>query len=389
VARLLRWYPAKWRQRYGDEFAEVLASSLSDGKGSVRLSFNVAREGGMARLEEAGFVGRSALPLQRARASVVTIFVAVCAFLASATVLIRYAKGWQRTPALERLSRAGQIFERSNAQRAFHRTVTSPAYRQLSQAANLSSNPNSHANEAFNKAQTQATNALMNSGAGKAFQEATHGLPFASGAPVAFNEVAQAALLAILVCLGAALAVAAIAAIGAVRRGSDHKLRFPLALILSSAVLFVLGVMAYEADHKIPFGQPGSEWTVLKWMVLDGQFRFWPVVVLPISVLGSIVLAAIGGVQLVCRVDMGPRMCRVHASLAKVTAGCLGFFLVSTLLWAATLTVQAPEFLTAKDQGIFGTPLLPVFVMAVVVMSGATWMAISGSARCLRSARSL
>ena len=70
VARLLRWYPAHWRERYGDEFAAVLASSLSDGKGGLRLSFNVVREGMAARLEEAGFVGRLAPPLQRARASV-------------------------------------------------------------------------------------------------------------------------------------------------------------------------------------------------------------------------------------------------------------------------------------------------------------------------------
>jgi predicted acetyltransferase len=57
IARLLRWYPTNWRERYGDEFAAVLASSLSDGKGSLRLSMNVAREGMVARLEEAGFVG--------------------------------------------------------------------------------------------------------------------------------------------------------------------------------------------------------------------------------------------------------------------------------------------------------------------------------------------
>ena len=96
-----------WRERYGDEFAKVLGSSLSDGKGSRRLFFNVAQEGMMARLEEAGIVGRLAPPLQRARASVATILVGV---LASAAVLTRYAKGWQRTPALESLTRAGHCW---------------------------------------------------------------------------------------------------------------------------------------------------------------------------------------------------------------------------------------------------------------------------------------
>ena len=94
-------------ERYGDEFAEVLGSSLSDGKGSRRLFFNVAQEGMVARLEEAGIVGRLAPPLQRARASVATILVGVLGSLGSAAVLTRYAKGWQRNPALESLTRAG------------------------------------------------------------------------------------------------------------------------------------------------------------------------------------------------------------------------------------------------------------------------------------------
>jgi hypothetical protein len=389
AARLLRWYPADWRERYGDEFAEVLANSMSDGKGSFRLSFNVAREGVVARLEEAGFIGRLAPPLQRARASVVATLVAVLAFLTSAAVLIRYAKGWQRTPALESLTRAEQAEQGSAAQHTFQRTVTSPAYRQLEQAANRSVNGNSPAWKAFEKAQTQANNVLDKSLASKGYGVTLHDLRPASGAPVAFNEIAQIALLATLICLGTALLVASVAGFRALLRGSEKKLRFPLTLVVGSAALFVLGAIAYEADHKIPPGQPGSEWTVLKWMVLDGNFRFWPVVVLPLCVLGAIALATVGGVQLVRRADMGPRLCRLYGSLAKVTAGCLGLFLVSTLLWATTLSVQAPEFLTAKDQGIFGTPLLPVFLIAIVVMAGACWLVISGSARCVRSVHSV
>ena len=93
AARLLRWYPREWRERYGDEFEAVLSSSLSDGKGSFRLSFNVAREGMVARLEDLGWVGTSASPLERARASVMTIFLSMLAFLSSAAVLAFYDKG--------------------------------------------------------------------------------------------------------------------------------------------------------------------------------------------------------------------------------------------------------------------------------------------------------
>jgi len=66
VARLLRWYPRNWRERYGEEFEAVLTSSLVDGKGGHSLSMNVAREGLAARLENAGFVGRTAPAIERA-----------------------------------------------------------------------------------------------------------------------------------------------------------------------------------------------------------------------------------------------------------------------------------------------------------------------------------
>lgn len=50
VTRLLRWYPADWRARYGDEMAALLHDMLADGRGGWRLSLNVAKEGLAARL---------------------------------------------------------------------------------------------------------------------------------------------------------------------------------------------------------------------------------------------------------------------------------------------------------------------------------------------------
>ncbi|HWK25627.1 MAG TPA: hypothetical protein VNS09_03640 [Solirubrobacter sp.] len=50
VARLLRWYPAGWRARYGDELAALLDDTIAEGRGGLRLSLNVAREGLAARL---------------------------------------------------------------------------------------------------------------------------------------------------------------------------------------------------------------------------------------------------------------------------------------------------------------------------------------------------
>jgi hypothetical protein len=50
VARLLRWYPADWRARYGEEMAATLQDTLADGRGGPLLSLDLAREGLAARL---------------------------------------------------------------------------------------------------------------------------------------------------------------------------------------------------------------------------------------------------------------------------------------------------------------------------------------------------
>lgn len=89
------------------------------------------------------------------------------------------------------------------------------------------------------------------------------------------------------------------------------------------------------------------------------------------------------------RVDFPPRMYRLQGSLAVAAAGCLGVVLVSTRSWVATLCMQAPDFLTSKDGGILGTSFLPVFLVAMVVMIGTSWLVVTGSARCLRSVRSV
>ena len=50
VTRLLRWYPADWRGRYGDEMAGLLHDTIAEGRGGPRLSLNVAKEGLAVRL---------------------------------------------------------------------------------------------------------------------------------------------------------------------------------------------------------------------------------------------------------------------------------------------------------------------------------------------------
>jgi hypothetical protein len=58
AARLLRWYPRAWRDRYGAEFTELLISDIEERPRSAGRALDVARGGLVARLTAAGLAGR-------------------------------------------------------------------------------------------------------------------------------------------------------------------------------------------------------------------------------------------------------------------------------------------------------------------------------------------
>jgi hypothetical protein len=314
--------------------------------------------------------------------------VGIIGFLASAAGLSYYARGWQRTPALESIDTASQALARSKAERTYQQTLALPGFEQLHRAALHSSNGTSGAWKAWEKAQAQAAHALSQTEAGRALQSAIRHRHAASGAPVVFNDVAHLAIEATITVLGVALLVASTVGVRSLRGPSRRRLLTPLCLLGASSVLLVVGEIAYRAGQNIPLGQPSSEWTTLKWM-MEGNFRFWPVVVFPVCTAVSVLFSLIGGVGLFRRVDFESRVLRVLGSLAVAAAGCLGVVVVSTLAWAGTLETQAPGFLTARDQGVLGSSFLPVLLVATVVMIGTCALATAGSARCLRSVRSL
>ena len=57
AARLVRWYPAGWRARYGAEFAELLIADITERPRSAARALDVARGGLTARLAAAGLAG--------------------------------------------------------------------------------------------------------------------------------------------------------------------------------------------------------------------------------------------------------------------------------------------------------------------------------------------
>src|SRR5688572_12641506 len=50
VERLLRFYPRAWRDRHGDDMADLLRDTLADGRGGPRLTVDIVRAGFGERL---------------------------------------------------------------------------------------------------------------------------------------------------------------------------------------------------------------------------------------------------------------------------------------------------------------------------------------------------
>jgi hypothetical protein len=82
VRLLLAWYPASWRSRYGEEFAELLIAERAERPRSARRAVDVAVTGLRARLATAGLASHPLDPAAAARATRATIAVAAAVFAA-------------------------------------------------------------------------------------------------------------------------------------------------------------------------------------------------------------------------------------------------------------------------------------------------------------------
>ena len=60
-ARLLRWYPRAWRERYGDELLALIQDTLDEGRPTWRLQLSVITGGLRERGHQAGQAIRAAI----------------------------------------------------------------------------------------------------------------------------------------------------------------------------------------------------------------------------------------------------------------------------------------------------------------------------------------
>ena len=110
VCRLLRWYPVSWRERYAEEFAELLLADLAEQPRAWRRAANVARCGVAARLATAGLAGYPADPAAGTRACLGTLTCSLAVFLTVATTMwAQLAVAWQWAPPASRATTAAML----------------------------------------------------------------------------------------------------------------------------------------------------------------------------------------------------------------------------------------------------------------------------------------
>ena len=86
AARLLKWYPASWRARYGDEFVAYVEDTLDGARPKLRFRFSIVLGALRERGRDTGLLGDSVTPSTQSRTGSLLVLCAWSVFiLAGAT----------------------------------------------------------------------------------------------------------------------------------------------------------------------------------------------------------------------------------------------------------------------------------------------------------------
>jgi hypothetical protein len=94
---MLRWYPAQWRNRYGDEFVAMVEDDLSDRPLTVRYRLSIARSGLYEHLRSAGLVGNSVPAWEQMRGGALTVLCAFALFVIPGVSFAKISEHWDQS----------------------------------------------------------------------------------------------------------------------------------------------------------------------------------------------------------------------------------------------------------------------------------------------------
>ena len=304
AARLLRWYPAAWRDRYGCEFAELLVADIEERPRSTARTLDVARGGIIARLADVGLAG---FPLHGATAG---------------------AGGTAADPQREVRASLGTLGAALAVCLAFGAAMQSQltiAWEWSTAAAPSAADPDP---------------------------------PFIPLVAGEATIVTSAAMLAILVlAIAATIPVIVIVAVR-LRVGAGRRLALPAAVFVAAVAVLVTGGRQFENgwvgtgghDGLIPGGVAAFEWATSLWVSAywahPGALAAFPLaerawmMVTPFA----FAAAALAAATVVRRAGLPSRVLVFEARLATAACAVTGVFLVGVACWVATGGEGAPLF---------------------------------------------
>jgi hypothetical protein len=100
---LIRWYPATWRARYGEELTTLLHDVHGMTKVPLRERFSLATRGSFERARSSGLVGSGPEGGDRTRAGALLILWGWALFMVAGSIVQKFSEHWEMvTPAIHR-----------------------------------------------------------------------------------------------------------------------------------------------------------------------------------------------------------------------------------------------------------------------------------------------
>ena len=100
---LIRWYPATWRERYGEELTTLLHDVHGMAKVPLRERFSLATRGSFERARSSGLVGSGLGNGDRTRAGALLVLWGWALFMVAGSIVQKFSEHWETvTPAIHR-----------------------------------------------------------------------------------------------------------------------------------------------------------------------------------------------------------------------------------------------------------------------------------------------
>ena len=101
--RILRWYPANWRARYGEGLTALLEDTYGENPVPLRARASLARAGTVERAREVGVIGQTTSSNERLRVGSHLVLCGWSFFVVAGTIFAKFTEHWNiATPAAHR-----------------------------------------------------------------------------------------------------------------------------------------------------------------------------------------------------------------------------------------------------------------------------------------------